>query len=310
MAGEPKLTAEEREHLDNLEAKFRHVRNAVRGVVKEYQCGFFLWGEGGTGKSFTIVRELQRLQAKYVLHNTRVTGRGLFDALEKAPSDLHLIEDAETMMGDRRAWGVLRSALHSQSRAKPPVRWVSWEAWRVNKRFPFTGGIIVISNREVGTVAPELRALKTRIPTFRLDVTGSEIRAMMKQIALDGYVYGPHYMTPAECWEVVSYIIAGLEGMQRPLDLRLVNQGFNCYLQWKNGDADLPWHLLVDGILREQVLYRGRAEQKAEESRIALEIHKLKKVPIAEKLRLWNERTGLKQAAYYAALNRLKAKGS
>jgi hypothetical protein len=269
-----------------------------------------LWGEGGTGKSFTIAHELQHLQVKYVLHNTRLTGRGLVDALEKAPSDLHLIEDAETLMGDHLAWGVLRSALHSQSKLKPPVRWVSWEVRGVNKRFAFTGGIIIISNREISTIAPELRALKTRIGTYQLDVTGSEIRAMMKQIALDGYVYGPHYMTPAECWEVVSHIIARLEGMQRPLDLRLVDQGFRCYLQWKNGEADLHWHLLLDGILREQVLYRGRAEQKAEESRIALEIHNLKKVPIAEKLRLWNQRTGLKQAAYYAALNRLRAKRS
>jgi hypothetical protein len=115
-------------------------------------------------------------------------------------------------------------------------------------------------------------------------------------------------MAPDECWEVVSHIIAGLDGMQRPLDLRLVDQGFHCYLQWKNGDADLHWHVLVDGILREQVVYQGRAEKKAEESRVALEIHKLKKVPVAEKLRLWNERTGLKQAAYYAALNRLREK--
>jgi hypothetical protein len=308
MAMELKLTDEERDHLANLEEKFRHVRNAVQGVARHYHTGFFLFGEGGTGKSFTIAQELQRLKVKYVTHSARITGRGLVDALERAPSDLHLIEDAETMMGDRRAWGVLRSALHSQSKARPPVRWVIWEAWRVNKRFPFTGGVIVVSNREISTFAPELRALKTRVGNYRLDVTGSEIRAMMKQIALQGYVFGPDYMTPAECWEVVSFIIARLEGLQRPLDLRLVNQGFNCYLQWKNGDADLHWHLLLDGILQEQVLYRGRAEQKAEESRIALEIHNLKRVPIAEKLRLWHERTGLKQAAYYAALNRLKAK--
>jgi hypothetical protein len=39
--------------------------------------------------------------------------------------------------------------------------------------------------------------------------------------------------------------------------------------------------------------------------RIALEIHN-KKLPLAETIQLWFEKTGLKQAAYYAALHRLK----
>jgi hypothetical protein len=307
MAEEPLLSKAELEHLHTLEEKFRYVRNAVQGVVCDYHTGFFLWGAGGVGKSFCIAQELQRLRAKYVLHNSRLTGRGLVDALERAPSDLHVIEDAETMMGDRRAWGVLRSALHSQSKEKPPVRCVAWEAWRVSKRILFTGAIIVVSNREISSFAPELYALRTRIGNYRLDVTGSEIRAMMKQIALQGYSYGADHMTPHECWDVVSYIINRLEGMQRPLDLRLLNQGYHCYLQFKNGDADLHWHVLLDGILREQVLYRGRAEQKAEESRIALEIHE-RNLPMKETLRLWKEKTGLQQAAYYAALNRLKSK--
>jgi hypothetical protein len=303
---ELELTDAEREHLHNLEEKFKHIRDAVRGCVKDYHTGVCLHGEGGTGKSFTVAEELQSLKAKYVLHNSRLTGRGLVDALERAPSDLHVVEDAETLLGDRRAWGVLRSALHSQSKAKPPVRWITWEAWRVYKHFPFTGAIIILSNREISSFAPELRALKTRIPSLRLDVSGSEIRAMMKKIALNGYAYGPDYMAPVECMAVVNHIISRLEGMQRPLDLRLLNQGFHCYLQHKNGDANLHWHVLLDGILQQQILYLGRAEQKAEESRIALEIHKLKNMPIKQKLRLWHDRTGLRQAAYYAALNRNK----
>lgn len=70
--------------IDGLEAKLDHLRDAVRGVAKGYHNGLFVHGEGGTSKSFTVSKELQRLQAKYVLHNARLTGRGLVDALERA----------------------------------------------------------------------------------------------------------------------------------------------------------------------------------------------------------------------------------
>ena len=76
---------------------------------------------------WTVLETLQQLKAKYVYHNSRMTGRGLVDALELNPSDLHVIEDAESMLDDKRSWGVLRSALWSQSKKKPPERPITWQ---------------------------------------------------------------------------------------------------------------------------------------------------------------------------------------
>jgi hypothetical protein len=296
------LTAEEQKHLETLDAKMSHVKDAVRGVAMEFHTGFFLWGEGGTGKSFTVLQELQRLQAKYVYHNTRMTGRGLVDALERAPSDIHLIEDAETLMDDKRAWGVLRSALHSQSTKKPPEREITWTAFKTDIRFVFTGGII-ISNANLAESRPEVRSLKTRIGSYNLDISANEIRALMKKICQGGHAYGEDYLSPDECWEVGQYISTRLEELHRHLDLRLLMNGFKDYLQFKTQNATNHWHVLLDGRMQERVVYRGRAEQKAEESRVALEIHKMR-VPLAKKLQLWGEKTGLSQPAYYRALKR------
>ena len=99
--------------IQGLEAKLDHIRDTVRGVVKTFHTGLFLHGEGGTSKSYTVLKELQALRAKYVLHNTRLTGRGLVDALKRAPTDIHVIEDAETLLDDKKSFGVLRSALWS-----------------------------------------------------------------------------------------------------------------------------------------------------------------------------------------------------
>src|SRR6516165_5030950 len=125
---ELELTVEEKEHLATYNKRLRHIRDAVRGVVKQFHCGLFLSGEGGTGKSWTVLRQLKRLQANFVLHNSRMTGRGLVDTLNERPSDILVIEDAETLMDDPKAVSVLKSALWSQSTRKPPERLVTWKA--------------------------------------------------------------------------------------------------------------------------------------------------------------------------------------
>lgn len=301
----PKWTKSEKEHLESLEMKLSQVRDGVRGVVKDFHTGFFLHGEGGTSKSFTVLETLQKLKAKYVLHNTRLTARGLLDSLENCPSDCHFVEDAETLLDDKKAFGLLRSALWSQSRAKPPVREITWTAFKTTIRFDFTGSLIVISNVNLADTIPEIRAIKTRIKVLGLDVTNLETRALMKKICFDGYRYGEYYMTPDECWDVADFIIAELSVMSRNLDLRLMMNGFKDYLQWKAGHSDNHWHTLLKSRMAEKIVYKGRAEAKAEESRIALEIHQQKST-LAEKLEAWKRQTGLNQAAYYRALQRKK----
>jgi hypothetical protein len=300
---EPTLTRADRAHLETLDGKFRHARDVVKGVAGRFHTGMMLHGEGGTGKSYLVLEELRRLQTKYVLHNSRMTGRGLVDSLDRNRDDIHVLEDAETMFDDRRSWGVLRSALWSQSKKKPPEREVTWTAFRTQIRFVFTGGIIIISNSNLTEAIPEMRALKTRINVLGLDVTNDEMRALMKKICTGGYAYGEHFMTPGECWEVATYIIDRMEQLHRSLDLRLLMNGFRDRMQYKAGLSDSDWKLLLEGRIKERVVYKGRAEKKAEESDIALEIRG-RGIPTREQIAMWKEKTGLGQAAYYRALRR------
>jgi hypothetical protein len=308
MPTELTLTPQEQSDLATLNGKMSHVKDAVAGVVKEFHPGFFLHGEGGTGKSFAIVEHLKTLRASYVFHNSRMTGRGLVDALERAPSSIHLVEDAETLLDDRRAWGVLRSALWSQSRARPMVREITWTAYKTQIRFPFVGGVIIISQRNLGVNKPEVRAIKTRVGCYHIDLTSREVKALMKSICLGGFTFGQDYMAPQECWEVASYIIDKLSVLNRPLDLRLLMNGFRDFLQHKTGNSANHWMVLLEGRMAEQVLYRGRDDQKSEEAHIALRIHK-KHLPIKRKIKLWTKETGFGQSAYYEALKRLRARG-
>jgi len=297
------LNKDEQSNLEVLNGKLQHVRDTVRGVVKQYHSGLMLQGEGGTSKSYTVLDELRQLKCGYIYHNSRITARGLVDALERNPTSIHLIEDAETLLDDKKSFGVLRSALWSQSNKRPIERQVTWSAFKTEIRFTFTGGLIVISNVALADTIPELRAIKTRITVLNIDVSNAEILALMKQICAAGYQFGQDYLSPAECWEVCSFIVEKLTALKRNLDIRLLTNGFRDYLQFKSGDSQNHWKVLLEGRMSERVAYKTRAEVKTEESRIAMEIYKMK-ITNPEKLKLWKERTGLSHMAYYRALKR------
>jgi hypothetical protein len=93
--------------LEVLEDKLQLVRDRVRGVAEGYANGFYLWGEGGTSKSYTVETTLKSLGRPYKLSNSRLTGKGLFELLRDFPDVVHVLEDVETLFADKNSFGVL-----------------------------------------------------------------------------------------------------------------------------------------------------------------------------------------------------------
>jgi hypothetical protein len=303
-------------HLESLERKLQLVRTFAQAVAERYMTGFFLWGSGGIGKTHTVTQELSALEANYKVWNSRVTGWGLINNLEKYPDHVHLIEDAESMYRDPRAIGVLRSALDGQRHEAggPIERWVTWSgdsAARKPKEVFFTGGIIVISNTELPSHKPEVQALKTRLKTLHLVVTDEELRALMRSVSAKGFALNGYTMTPEECGEVCACLEEELHATRSPLSMRLLIDGaFPAYVQHATGGSGVHWRDVVRAIVREQsppvftrpVAIRkslSRAERKAEHQQIVREILG-QTDDREERLRLWRERTGLEQSAFYA----------
>ncbi len=298
------LTADEQAHLSRLDVKLDHVRDAVRGVVKEFHTGLFLHGEGGTSKSYTVLGELEKLKCKAVIHNSRLTARGLVDVLQASPTDIHVVEDAETLMDDKKSFGVLRSALWSQSTEKPIVRPVTWGSYGSAIRFNFTGGLIIISNANLADSIPEIRAIKTRITALRIDVSPEEIKALMAQICHRGFTFGGHEMSVRQCLDVRNFIIEELARLQRPLDLRLLVNGFRDYLQHEAGHSKNHWTDLLRGRMVESTSgYKSRAESNAEKGLAAAAIRKAGGT-LAVQVAKWKTLGHGDQASYYRALKR------
>ncbi len=308
------LASADRHHLASHADKIALVRDRVSSVVHRYYTGFYLHGIGGIGKSYTVLAELNRLRANFRLWNSQMTARGLFEALAAHPDVVHVMEDMEQVTGDRRAQGVLRSALWAQKQETDgglPDRLITWATNRGEERVLFSGGIIMLANRPLDDL-PELRAVATRIACVEYRPTEVETQAVMRSVARKGYSLGQRSLTPADCSAVTEYLIEQALALRRPLDMRLMVHAFHDRLQWEESDSSLHWRDLVaatvrghTGVLREPVAHGGRAEQRRRDLEIAREIEAAT-TDRAERARSWQQRTGKSEKTLYRRLAEIR----
>jgi hypothetical protein len=238
-----------KEALVSLEKKLNLVCDLVGGVAKHYKTGLYLYGRGGMGKSYTVVQHLKRLDVPYQLCNSRMTAKGLFTTLQKAPGAIHVLEDMERLTKDPDAQGVLRSALWAQPSHDRVVTWTTATDGKEN--FTFSGGLILISNRPLADL-PELRALATRIEVHRMDVNEAELAALMREVARQGYRHRDQVgIGPEECLQVTEFLLKECRAAGCPLDLRLQPKAFQSYLQHAADLSFSHWEDLVAASVRE-----------------------------------------------------------
>jgi hypothetical protein len=293
--------------LDRLESKLQQIRDRTQGVAEGYATGFYLWGEGGTSKSFTVEATLKELGKPYKLSNSRVTGKGLFELLRDFPDGTHILEDVETLFGDKNALGVLRSALWGQTGDDGfQERLVTWHIGGHRQEFVFTGGIILVANCPPENV-PQMRAIRTRLACLHYQPTTEEVTALMRQIASQGHRHGPYRLSPEECTEVAEEIINHSQRLGRPLDLRLLVNACQDRLQWANGASESHWRQLLDSRLKERVVssdYQSRSARKSAEVAIARQIAHL---PRPQRVAAWKKETGKSEPALYRRLKEVEA---
>jgi len=271
---EPEPVSHDDLHLQSYESKLQLVRDYAKGVALGFSNGFFLHGTGGIAKSFTVLGELERLGVDFKLFNSRMSGRGLFEALAEYPQSVHVLEDMERVVKDKDAQGILRSACWGQrgddGRQK---RIVTWATAKGVESAVFSGGIIMLSNRALDDL-PELRAIRTRISHLHLEVSDAEIAAQMRRLARNGYSHDGKTMTPDEAETVCDFVILESQNKLCHLDMRLMDNAFRDYLQWREKHSLCHWQTLVATRLdgrRDELAVVGPKDRQQDEDLRSLE---------------------------------------
>jgi hypothetical protein len=301
---EPKqneLSVADQRVLTEFNKKLSLVDDRVKAVVHGFATGLYLCGVGGLGKTYSVFKSLEQLNANFRIFNSHMTAKGLYRALERAPESVHVLEDMERLTRDLDAQGVLRSALWSQPGREREVTWTIGEA---ESRFTFRGGIIMLANRPLSDL-PELRALATRIAVMKLEVTDTEMSAHMRRIAACGFARHSGKLDGAKCLQVCEHVIQECHKANCPLDLRLFDNSCLDYLQWEMSHSSCHWHDLVANRVRQSAThFRNEIQTLSREARLEQERALVRDICAEtqnsqERLRLWEERTGKHQATFY-----------
>lgn len=297
------LPDRDKDALGTLEKKLHLVRDHCTAVARGYKTGYYLYGTGGVGKSYTVLRHLERIDAPYQLFNSRMTAKGLFLTLHKAPDAIHVLEDMERLTKEPDAQGVLRSALWAQPGHDRLVTWTT--ATDGPQRFPFRGGLILISNRPLADL-PELRALATRIEVYRLEVTDAELAALMRELAGKGYrLHDKVGIGPEECLEVTEHLLKECRAVGCPLDLRLQQKAFQSYLQFAADCSVSHWEDLVAASVREATChFRHEPNTTSPEARKAHRRNVIREIvgknaDAKEQEQLYMQMTGASRADFF-----------
>lgn len=190
-----------------INERFLIMQDYTDMVAKRELASALVTGEGGLGKTFTVMKTLRDCgiqdvskmeigarfdgQKGYIVVKGYSTAKGLFRTLYENRNQIIVFDDCDNVLKDPNAVNILKAALDSYD-----VRLVSWnaEGWGSDedlpKVFEFTGGVIFISNLSKHKVP---QAIRSRAMCADVSMTREEVVERMRMI-----VSSPEFMPEFE----------------------------------------------------------------------------------------------------------------
>jgi hypothetical protein len=201
--------------------KFEILKGAIEAVVDGDIQSLYLFGEPGSGKSFTTVETLDALGVKYNLYKGGVKGmdellRILYNHRE---NELLVFDDFDSVLKQKDSANIFKAALENS-----PIREITYvDVGRkggmkdVPQRFNFSSGIIFISNeRKLNS------AIASRSITLEVSLSNSEVIDKINN-SLSEYRPEVPMKQKKEALEYLQEISAGVKTVDyRTLDKVLV----------------------------------------------------------------------------------------
>lgn len=135
----------------DINTRFDFLSQLTSMVVSGQTPSLVITGEGGLGKTYTVNKTIEDLNLQpneYISFKGYSTARGLYNTLFDNNGKLIIFDDCDSVLEDKVAINILKSALDSYETRK--ISWMS----KMNKndeypnQFEFTGRIIFISNKD------------------------------------------------------------------------------------------------------------------------------------------------------------------
>lgn len=168
----------------DVNTRFRFLRQLVDMVTSERIVSMVCTGEGGLGKSYTVMQGIKEAglveEEDYVVLKGHCSPRALYETLYNNSDKLVVFDDCDSVLKDDKSVNILKAALDSYER-----RMVTWSTSArladedFEPVFEFTGKIIFISNQSQSRVD---QAILSRSINVDLSMTTDEKLTRMEFI--------------------------------------------------------------------------------------------------------------------------------
>ncbi len=297
--------------LANLNCLQAILRDYGRGVARRYATGLYVFGRPGAAKTHTVRDLLQNeIGELYTYQRGHLTPMGLFELIAEHPDEVIVLDDLAAVLDNDIALQILLSALeHPAPNDRTRSRVVKYKRQGLDQRVYFSGGIICISNRQLHD-DELLGAFKSRVHTLNYDPSDAQLGALMLRIAERGWPHSSRQeIRPDEARTVAYFLIEEMLRLGCRFDLRLfVNKALPDYQQWKDDETESDWRDLVSVSVQEHVVAIGHAEARPSREARKQDEHALLREILREhvsrddRVRVWTERTGKSERAFYRRL--------
>jgi hypothetical protein len=224
--------------IDATNMKLDTLREYVRMVAQDYVNCLFIFGEGGIGKTETILRTLEEEKIRAVYLNGVVTPLELYNMLYEHNGQLIVFDDIEGVLDNHRAVSFLKAATYGYKDKRVLCYPTNSHLLRAPESFEFTGRIILCMNRFPSN--PDLESLYKRTIHFELKLKLDEKISLFRQIAEIKY----DGMTLDERKEVCEFLISRICIATKDVCLRDLFRSFNIFKYNKN-----DWQRLIELLI-------------------------------------------------------------
>ena len=181
-----------------INQRFEFVEKLVKMVASGTQASAVITGQGGLGKSYTVLKTLEQAGYKdisdlasfevgsvinmakaFTVVKGYSTAKGMYRTLFENNNGIIVFDDCDAVLKDPTALNILKGALDSYGR-----RIISWNADMRDEDLPrsfnFTGKVIFISNMDANNID---QAIRTRSMMIDLSMTTEQKIERMETIA-------------------------------------------------------------------------------------------------------------------------------
>lgn len=263
--------------------KLETLQEYVKMIANGYVNCLFVFGEGGIGKTETILRTLEEEKTETVYLNGVVTPLELYNMLYEHNDKLIVFDDIEGVLDNHRAVSFLKAATYGYKDKRILCYPTNSHLLRAPESFEFTGRIILCMNRFPQN--PDLESLYKRTIHYELKLKLSEKIELFKGIAHMDY----KGLTLAERQEVCDFLISRMSVATKDVCLRDLFRSYSIYQYDKTN-----WKRLVSELIE--------ADTEIEVYLRALKLE----FKVANQVRYFMEHTGKSRATFFRIKQKLK----